>query len=144
MSLRDYIQNNHWWKLLSLLLAMLTWFTIRTGMNPEQVKLPSTISARNTRPFPLVPVAIKTAPADARGFKVTPDHVLVTVIGKAERLATLLPVEIEALIDLTASQGANRSRKTVQVRVPDGVIVVSVVPDRVDVETIATTETASP
>jgi YbbR domain-containing protein len=144
MSLRDYIQNNYWWKLLSLLLATLTWFTIWTELQRNKTTQQASGSAGNTRAFPSVPVAIKTAPSDTRGFKVTPARVLVKVIGKEEKLDTLLPDEIEVLVDLTASQSANRLRKDVQVRVPDGVFVVRVVPDIVDVEPIATAETAAP
>ncbi|MBI3848947.1 MAG: hypothetical protein HY298_01465 [Verrucomicrobia bacterium] len=143
MSLRDYIQNNHWWKLVSLLLATLTWFTIHTALNRDQKLQDSPISTVKTRVFPAMPITIMTAASDARGFKISPEQVLVKVIGKEEKLATLLPQEIGVFVNLTRNQSAIRLRKDVQVRVPDGVIVVSVDPDKVDVEPIAPPETAT-
>ncbi len=35
MSLRDIILHNFWWKLLSLLLAALTWLTIETAFQRD-------------------------------------------------------------------------------------------------------------
>jgi hypothetical protein len=139
MSLRDYIQNNYWWKLLSLLLATLTWFTISTGLQQTKTMQQSSVSGI-VRPFPSLPITIMTTASDTRGFKVIPDHVFVKVIGKEETLATLQPNEIVVFVDLTANQSANRLRKAVQVRVPDGMFVARVVPDKVDVEPIATSE----
>src|SRR6185436_20730204 len=94
MPLRDYIQNNSWWKLLSLLLATLTWFTIWTGLQQTKTMRQSAVSAGNMRPFLSLPITVMTAPSDKRGFKVIPAHVFLKVIGKAETLATLQPNEI--------------------------------------------------
>ena len=57
MSLRDYIRNNYLWKLLSLLLATLTWFTIWTGLQQTKTMQQSPVSAGNMRPFPCLPTA---------------------------------------------------------------------------------------
>jgi len=143
MSLRDYIRNNYWWKLLSLLLATLTWFTIHTGLRKDQTQQQSSVSLVNTRIFPAMPITIMTAAADTRGFKVSPERVLVKVIGKEERLETLLPKDIGVFVNLTGNQDADRLRKDIQVHVPEGVIVVSVIPAQVDVERIPLPETAT-
>ena len=94
MSLRDYILNNYWWKLLSLLVAMLTWFTIRTGLRRDQTVQQSSVSTGNTRTFPSLAITIMTAASDTRGFKISPEHVFVKVIGKKETLEALQPDEI--------------------------------------------------
>jgi hypothetical protein len=144
MSLRDYIQNNHWWKLLSLLLATLTWFTIHTGLNRDQKLQDSAISTVNTRVFPAMPITIMTAASDMRGFKVSPERVLVKVIGKEESLRVLQPKDIGVFVNLTGNQDADRLSKDVQVHVPEGVIVVSVVPAQVNVERLPVAEAATP
>ena len=140
MSLRDYICNNYGWKLLSLLLAMLTWFTIQR----DQLTQKSTVSAGNTRAFPSLPVTIMTAATDTRGFKINPERVLVKVIGKEETLATLQPADIGVFVNLAGNQNVDRLRKVVQVHAPEGVIVVSVIPAQVDVEHLPTPEPATP
>ena len=127
-----------------MLLATLTWFTIWTGLQQTKTMQQSPVSDGNMRPFQSLPITILTAASDTRGFKVIPDHVFVKVIGKEETLATVQPNEIVVFVDLTGNQSENRLHKTVQVRVPDGVIVVSVFPSRVDVEPIATAESPAP
>ena len=97
----------------------------------------------NTRDFRALPITVMTTASDTRGFKVSPDRVFVKIVGKKETLEALQPKDIGVFVNLTGNQDAERLRKGVQVHVPEGLIVVSVIPAEVDVERVPIPETAT-
>src|SRR5271168_5083943 len=106
MALRDYVLNNFWWKLLSLLLAALTWLTIGTAARNEQkqqenLRESPVVTGSSSRSFPSVPLTLLTSASNSAHFTVTPATVLIVVSGKPEDLTKLQLRDIRALVDVT-------------------------------------------
>ena len=59
MAAPDYIFNNFWWKMLSLLLAALTWLTIQTAFQRDQ----------DLRETPVITVNLLSPRLTSRSFK---------------------------------------------------------------------------
>ncbi len=65
MAYRDYILHNFWWKLLSVLLASLTWLTIETAFQKDQNLRETPVVTSSRRIFPAVPVTLMTSAVNA-------------------------------------------------------------------------------
>jgi YbbR domain-containing protein len=119
MAFRDYILHNFWWKLLSLLVAALTWLTIETSFKKEaQLRETPVETGPSSRSFPGVPVTLLSSAANAGRFTVTPQAVTVKVAGKLEDLQKLQVSDIRAFVDVTDAEDEMKFRKTIQVQVP--------------------------
>src|SRR5580698_6694677 len=102
MAYRDYILHNFWWKLLSLLLAALTWLTIETAFkNEEKLRETPVVVGPSSRSFPSIPVTVLSSVANAGRFKVMPSTVKVEVRGSQEELESLQMQDIKAFVDVT-------------------------------------------
>lgn len=130
--MRDIITKDFGWKLFSVALAVAIWLTVRT-VSSEAPKDASPLATWDTRAFTNQPVLVLSAAADVREFKVNPDAVDVTVIGRPEIIAALLEKEIHVAVDLTEIKSARGLRKRVDVSAPPGVTVVRVFPSEVDI-----------
>ncbi|MHB8520400.1 MAG: CdaR family protein [Limisphaerales bacterium] len=115
-------------KLVSLVLAALIWFTIRSGIEPSNLV---------TRQFQHIPITVMTMAADARAFKVDPNDVEVTVSGELNRLQTLGPQDIVVFVNLTDIQRTRGLVKKIEVHIPTGLSLVQVYPATVRVEPAA-------
>lgn len=119
MAFRDYIVHNFWWKLLSLLLAALTWLTIETTFkNQEELKETPVVTGASVRTFPAVPVAVMSSAVNAGRMTVKPATVKVEVSGKAEDLEKLQSQDVKAYVDVTDTDDEMKFRKTIQVQMP--------------------------
>ena len=73
MAFRDYILHNFWWKLLSLLLAALTWLTIETAFKKEEtLRDTPVVTGSSSRSFPSVAVTLLSSAANTGRYTVTP------------------------------------------------------------------------
>jgi len=128
----DFLTKNLGWKLLSLALAVVIWYTIRSlSRGPLTPAKP--LESWATRTFSDVSVLVVSAAADVREFSVKPQAVQVTVSGRPKTLNVLEETEIHVTVDLTGIEAASDLRKRVDVSVPPGLTVVHVLPEEVDV-----------
>jgi hypothetical protein len=119
MPFRDYILHNFWWKLLSLLLAAMTWLFIETTFQREESLRQIPVVTSSTRNFPAVPVTLLTSAANPSRYQVDPISVSVEIGGTAEALAKLQAREIRAFVDISSSAGDEKQfRKKIQVQLP--------------------------
>lgn len=129
MALRGYILHNFWWKLLSLLLAALTWLTIETMFKKEEtLRETPVVTGTSSRSFPSVAVTLLSSAANAGRYTVSPHAVTVEVSGKPEDLEKLQVQEIRAYVDITDTDDEMRFRKTIQVQIPGDFKAVAVPP----------------
>jgi YbbR domain-containing protein len=131
--MRDIIAKDFGWKLFSLILACIIWYTIRT-VSRGDIQEPRQAGDWLTRPFTNLPVRILTAAGDTREFTLTPESVNVTARGRPEDMTSLVERDIHAVVDVTdieASQGILRRR--VDVSAPPRVTLIRVSPSEVDV-----------
>ncbi len=123
--LRHLVLEDFWWKLFSLVLAILIWFTVTFASQKE--------IGTDRRVFVNLPVTVVSSVEDVRNFKVSPGTVDVTVQGSAETLQNLQPKDIRAMVDLTGVTAASDLHEQVGVSVPAGVTFLGVVPEEVQV-----------
>jgi YbbR domain-containing protein len=119
MAFRDYITHNFGWKLLSLLLAGLTWLVIETGNRNEQKLHDSpVVPGESSRTFPAVPVTVLSSAVNSGRFTIEPDAVNVKVVGKQEDLERLQSQDIRVFVDVTGTDDEIKFQKRLQVQVP--------------------------
>jgi YbbR domain-containing protein len=118
MALRDIVVHNFWWKLLSLLLAALTWLTIETALRREQMLRQTPVIGSFSRTFPSIPITLLTASTNANHFRIDPSTVSVDVSGPADQLQKLQERDIHVYIDLSDVGDEKLVRRTIQAQVP--------------------------
>ena len=131
MRLRDYILENFWLKLFSLVLAVMIWYVIDSNMrNPARAEdkpnpfKPSLIE--NYRR----PVTVMTSASNRRLLVVEPSEVSVRLRGDPERLANLASPEVKVYVNLSDIPEPNGSFR-LEVDVPSGITVMQVLPSSV-------------
>jgi YbbR domain-containing protein len=127
--MKDLLVKDLGWKLFSLFLALVIWFTVH-NIYMESQTLPVVAGAPAT--FEKQILIISSA-ADVRNFRVAPDVVTVTVRGPSAVMEVLQASQIRATVDLTDIVGAKDLSRRVEVSAPAGVTLVSVQPNKVGV-----------
>jgi YbbR domain-containing protein len=130
--MRALLTRDPAWKLLSLALATVVWFTVRT-LSRETLWPARALESWATRTFEAVPVLVVSAAADVHGFRVQPPAVQVTVSGQPEILRRLETRDVRVMVDLTGIEAARDLKKRLDVSVPAGITVMRVVPPEVSV-----------
>ena len=128
MSLREIILHNFWLKFFSIALATVIWLAIHYSIHEEANTL--------TPSYVLVPVSVKTAPGDTRVFRVTPDEVVVTAIGKDPTLFQVIQKEIRVNLDLTSFTGKESVSEKLKAAAPPGIIVLQILPTTVEIQQV--------
>ncbi|HEX4646631.1 MAG TPA: CdaR family protein [Verrucomicrobiae bacterium] len=136
MAARDYILHNFWWKLFSLLLAALTWFTIQTVLERDQTLVQSPIITVSTREFPAVPIHLMATTHNTNRFRTIPPEVTVELSGGADMLKGLDVKEITAFVDVSEIGEEKLARRDVHVEPPRNLKIVGIKPPNVSVERI--------
>ena len=136
MALRDYIVNQFWWKLLSLLLAALGWLTINTMLQKEESLQTSPVVTSSTRSFAMVPITLLTSSFSSNRFRTYPETVSVDIGGTAGDLQKLQPGQIQAFVNVTDAGEEKQFRKPIQIQVPRDFTIVSMTPTNASVERI--------
>jgi YbbR domain-containing protein len=133
--LRNLVLDDFWLKLFSFVLAVLTWFTVRSMATQKEGLAMSTHPNAPVRQIQIsnLPVVILSSAEDVRSFHVSPSAVEVTVQGDAKTLSTLQSKDIRVLVDLTGIGDAHDLRKRIEVSTPAGVTYVKVDPEEVQV-----------
>jgi YbbR domain-containing protein len=136
MAFPDYILHNFWWKLLSLLLAALTWLTIETAFQKDQNLRDSPVTTFSRRGFAAVPVTVLTSLRNTNEFKVDPVTVAVEVGGAFADLSKIQPQDIKAFVDVTEPAAEKQFRRSIQAQVPKDLKVVEIIPASASVQRI--------
>jgi YbbR domain-containing protein len=126
MALRDLISHNLGLKLISLLLAILLWFTIRFGLD----------RGAHQRELGPLPVIVMRDPLDSHGYSLKPPTVMVSVSGPRRVIEGLTGKEIQVFINLTGVQPNPPFTKRVEVFTPNPITMLRVEPAAVRVEGI--------
>jgi len=132
MSLRELAAKDLGWKLFSLGLAIVIWFTVQE-VRQEAISASGQSDAWETRTYASLPVLVVSAAADVREFKVEPAAVQVTVAGRPEIMAALRAGEIHVTADLGNLETDANSSRPVEVSAPPGVTLIRVSPSEVDI-----------
>ena len=127
----DWITKDFWWKLFSLILAVVLWLTV------YKIRQDPVISAAATSGVPLtygsLPVMVVSTALDVHDFRVQPGMVAVKVSGSPEVMAVLQANQIHPVVDLTDITGGRNLKRRVEVSTPPGVTLISVEPTEVNV-----------
>lgn len=131
MTLRDIVTKDVGWKVFSLVLATVVWFTVRPVGREARTANPLIGSVPRT--FTNLPVVVMSSAADVRAFRVNPDMVNVKVSGSSDVVAALTERDISVRVDLTEIESARGLQARVVVAVPPGVTFIKATPAQVDV-----------
>lgn len=129
MAKRDYILHNFWWKVTSLLLAIIVWMVVHgTGGQAE-------IIPRAQRRFSHHTLSLMRESTDKRPIRITPSEVEVVVSAPVMEATRLTGADIQTFVDMS---DVDDRTDTVRIRVfvpgSRGVRLESIVPDEVTVE----------
>src|ERR1019366_5515749 len=104
-------------------LAAAIWFTVNRILHETSVPQPDRTASTLT--YDNLPIAIVSAAADVRNFRVTPLAVKVTVTGPAESMRTLQVGQIHAVVNLTGTALDRDQHLPVEISAPTNVTVIS-------------------
>lgn len=127
----DWITKDFWWKLFSLVLAVVIWLTVYK-IREEPTGL--TTATDKTLTYGNVPVLVMATASDVHNYRVQPGTVTVQVTGPAKVLSVLKENQIHPVVDLTGIATADNFYRRVEVTTPPGVTLLSVEPDEVRVQ----------
>jgi hypothetical protein len=128
--MHDWITKDFWWKLFSLVLAVVLWLTVYKIR--EEPVVPAAVSGVSLT-YGSLPVEVVAAASDVRNFRILPAAVAVKVTGPAEVMAVLQANQVRPFVDLTDIVAGRNPKRRVEVSTPPGVTLVSVEPAEVGV-----------
>lgn len=120
--IRNIIFRNLGWKLLSLALAIVIWFTIK-ALSADQ--------GQTEKIYLNLPLQIVSSTADVRAFRAEPATVNVTLKGRPNAINRLTEREIRALVDATSGDLHQSFRRRIDVAVPNDLTVIRIEPTEV-------------
>lgn len=129
--MRDLFIKDWGWKLFSLLLAVIIWFTVHRILQGSVQA--SGADGDNLVTYGNLPVDLISAKADVRGYRPLQSTVTVTVSGPAEAIGKLQANQIHAIINLSDFESVNDTKQRVEVSVPAGITVISIKPENIGV-----------
>ncbi len=132
---RDFFVINRWQKLFALVLAVLIWLAVRTGVSLN----PVAEVGHGTRVFDRLPLTVLTTSTDLGRYRLEPEHVTIILRGDPAVLQGIRPGEIEAFVNL--SENTPMGTRLIHVYPPEGTALVSVRPEEVLVERLPAAET---
>jgi hypothetical protein len=135
--MHDWITKDFWWKLFSLILAVVLWVTVYKIR--EEPVVPAAVAGVPLT-YGSLPVLVVSRTSDVRDFRVVPGTVAVKVTGPSDVMAVLQANQIHPVVDLTDVATESNLKRRVEVSAPPGVTLVSVVPAEVDVRSPSPTE----
>jgi YbbR domain-containing protein len=126
--MHDFFTKDFGWKLLSLLLAITVYFTVK-GRAPNE-----TPGQWETKEFTKVPVRVTfSATAEVRDFRIEPDTVNVTIRARPEVMSGISERDIQVSVDLSTVESARGLRQRVVISLPPGVTLVRTSPSELNV-----------
>jgi hypothetical protein len=137
MRLRDLLFHNLAWKLVSLLLAMLAWTTLRSDLTAREEPA-GPIRRPTLAIYQRVPVRALGVADENRMFQFDPPGVDVTVRGLPQALRSLGKTDVEVFVNVTALTNSVTRNQRIEVAVPAGLSVLRIAPAEVTVFTLHT------
>lgn len=128
---RNLVVNDFWFKLFSLVLAVLIWLTVDFSIHKEISPWAALIgrSADET----VMPVHVTIPVMNARTVTVTPQDVQVTLRGDPKLLNRIGTNDVHAQVNLTDVESATGLRRQVEIVLPEGISYTHVKPTEVEV-----------
>src|SRR5678816_2186248 len=114
-------------KLLSLLLAILTWLAL-SSIQRESTPVGTVSLYSQKLTFFNVEVIVLSSASDVHDYRVEPKTVEVTVEGDSKVLQGLESKDVRAMVDLTGLESGTDVRKRIELSTPPGVKHVKVNP----------------
>lgn len=133
MSFRDFILNNFWQKIFSLVLAMLIWFAIDSNIEKKPSFVHNPLRPVVIRDFRR-PIKILTSAQNTRAFKVEPNEVDVRISGDSDKVRRLDPEDIQPFIEL--HDGDTNTMVVIKITPPREVVLELLIPTNVFVEAL--------
>jgi YbbR domain-containing protein len=129
--LRSIFVKDFWPKFVCLVLATLIWSLVSLAIKKEAAppSLPNGPTTRRT--FTNIPVMILSSGTEPRSFLINPTRIEVSVRGEAKLMQSLQDKDLRAVVDVTDITDALDMRKRVEVTVPEGISIITVVPEEV-------------
>ncbi len=124
--MRDWLTKDFWWKLFSVVLAVIIWLTVHKIY--EEPGAIGTAAVGNTFTYDNLRVAVVSSAGDVHDFRVTPPAVKVTVSGPADVMNKLKIGDVHAVVDLTGINLARDLHVPVEISAPANVTIISVDP----------------
>lgn len=137
MTLRSLLVDNLSWKLLSLALAILIWSGARMFMGDDVRPLVRPLQPLAARDFTNILVRVLTPPRDPVVWDVQPASVYVRAaaeLGIIERITQVDPI---VFVQPSTERPDTPTTNRVEVRLPPGIRLISVIPERVIVSALA-------
>lgn len=119
MTLRSLIRDHFWLKLISLVLAVLIWLTVKSNLGNT--------GGEATRRFPSRPILVLTDKAEHVAIVTNPGEASVTVRGPTALLNELSEQDIHVYVRLNDPRQVS-GELPVHAHVPSGATVFSVIP----------------
>lgn len=129
--MRDFFFKDWAWKLFSLALAVVIWFTVHRIV--VESTIPKATGDISTLTYGSLPVSLVSSSGNVRNYRALQPVVSVTVSGPQEIIGLLQANQIHAMVDLTLTNTVNNDKQHVEVSVPPGVTLVSVRPDAIGI-----------
>jgi hypothetical protein len=129
MAKRDYILHNFWWKVTSLLLAIIVWMVVH-GSGGQTDVIP-----RAQRKFTRHTLSLMRESTDKRPIRITPSEVEVVVSAPIMEATRLSDADIQTFVDM-GDVAARTDTVRIRVFVPAsrGVRLESILPEEATVE----------
>lgn len=136
MAWHKVITHNLGWKVVSVVLATIVWLLVHYNSSESY-------RSQEIRTFDSVPITVLTPANDPYIFLVEPPSVRVSIRGTEAAVKALLPSDIKVFVDLI---GVSQlvTRRDVEVRLPEGLSVVSLFPNEVKIERLASDPVPNP
>jgi len=131
MNWRNLIFHNLWWKVFSLLIAMIVWSTYH--ISGGTFSFGALYEDTTPMVFPNYRPRILTRQSDQHHYQIQPGEVMVTVSGRRELMRDVNVRDIVVFVDVQDYVVGGTNLIPVQVRPPPGVTKFSVTPERVEV-----------
>jgi YbbR domain-containing protein len=137
MTLQSLILRNFWLKFFSVALATVIWLSIHYGIQNESPMSTSNINHLLAQEYIRVPVTVVTAPGDPRVFRITPNEVVVIVMGEESALRSASNKDFKVSVDLTNFHSKGAKQMVLESLAPADVTVEEISPNTVTVEQVS-------
>lgn len=132
MATRESIVHNFWWKVTSLLLAVIVWFVVKA--QDTSTARPQVLPRHSYR-FRSHPLNVMRDSVDKRPLRITPTEVDITVTTPITETSRLSASDIQTFVDLAEVDPQTR-KAPIRVYVTRGIRLEKIVPTEAMVEIV--------